>query len=220
MLHMSAFVLLTCSWRSWVKLLDKPVLPFNNKNTRYGALHKYWQQTVDLGETMLALLLCTNDNKYCADCELGFSYYKKGEYRKLKPCFPASPSLPWSSTSPLTDTHNKNNGKRNVLQHPAASECHALETSASSQHPSQQVALKYLNPNPDQTGVSRPWRNAACFFLVVLPGFAIDWISIHLSILMHIIICGRISLIFYMWRSFHSDGVEVAPPWLSCSFRR
>lgn len=103
MLHMSAFLLLTCSWRSWVELLlDNLVLPFNNKNRRYRALLKYRQQTVDLGETMLALLLCTNDNKYCADCELGFSYYRKGECRKQKPCFPASPSLPWSSTCRAT----------------------------------------------------------------------------------------------------------------------
>lgn len=97
MLHISALVLLTCSWRSWVK----PLLPFNNKNRSYGALHKYWQQTVDLGETILALL-CTTDNKYCADWELGFSYYKEGGCLEQKPCFPASPSLPWSSTCRAT----------------------------------------------------------------------------------------------------------------------
>lgn len=98
MLHMSAFVLLTCSWWSWVKLLlDNPVLPFNNKNRGYGALHKYRQQTVDLGDTMLAFLLCTNDNKYCADYELVFSYYREGECWKQKPCFPALPSLHRSS---------------------------------------------------------------------------------------------------------------------------
>lgn len=50
LLRMSAFVLLTCSWRSWVKLLlDHPVLPFNNKTRGDGALHKDRRQTGDLG---------------------------------------------------------------------------------------------------------------------------------------------------------------------------
>lgn len=158
MLHMSAFVLLTCSWWSWVKLLlDNPVLPFNNKNRGYGALHKYRQQTVDLGDTMLAFLLCTNDNKYCADYELVFSYYREGECWKQKPCFPALPSLHRSSMCRTTwrTLTTKITGKTKGLQHPAASECYALETSASSQHPTQQLALKYWNSNLDQTGVPR-----------------------------------------------------------------
>lgn len=135
------------------------------------------------GETMLALLLCIIDH---IDCESGFSYYRTGGCWKQKPCFPASPSLPWSSMCRATwrTLTTKITGKTKRF-------------AASSRLWAPCIWDKWIIKTPLSTGSpkvlefqSRPgWSatSAGMFpvFLAVLPGFAIDWMWIHLSIVMH-----------------------------------
>lgn len=71
-----------------------------------GPLRKCRQKTVDLRETMLVLLLRTNVNKYRANCELGFSYFREGECPEQKPHITFTPLIFnatwWTLTTKIT----------------------------------------------------------------------------------------------------------------------